>query len=54
MKKNKSAKVKCLGWCNMEFLSPNPIYYRICPKCKNRYNKAAEVKSFAKYEKERD
>jgi hypothetical protein len=54
MLKKYARKVKCLGWCGKEFLSQNPVYFRICPKCKVRYNKAADTRSFAKYEKERE
>jgi hypothetical protein len=28
-------KVKCLGWCNKEFISPDPIHIRFCKKCRS-------------------
>lgn len=29
-------KIKCLGWCNKEFVSPNKIYVRYCTKCSEK------------------
>lgn len=53
MLKKIAKMTKCLGWCGKEFLSQNPIYCRICPKCKERYNRAAYTKAFSKYEREK-
>jgi hypothetical protein len=29
----KATLVKCLGWCNKQFLSPDPTRLRFCRKC---------------------
>lgn len=38
MLKKLAKKVKCLGWCNKEFMSPNPTYIRLCGECKEKSN----------------
>ncbi len=34
-------KVKCLGWCNEEFMSESK-FLRFCEKCKAKKNKISE------------
>jgi len=38
MLKKYAGKVRCLGWCNKEFMSPNKVYVRLCGECKERSN----------------
>lgn len=38
MLKKYAGKVKCLGWCNKEFISPNKVYVRLCHECKEKSN----------------
>lgn len=37
----KEFKVKCLGWCDKEFLSESK-FVRFCEKCRSKKNKIAE------------
>jgi hypothetical protein len=53
MLKKYARKVKCLGWCNKEFMSPNPIYIRLCNDCKKRSH-VINARRGSKYIPERD
>ena len=33
---DKKRKVKCLGWCDKEFMSPDPTTTRFCDRCKRQ------------------
>jgi len=40
-KTKKEFKVKCLGWCDKEFMSESK-FIRFCERCKSKKNKISE------------
>jgi len=39
--KPEMTKVKCLGWCDKEFMSPSK-FVRFCDKCRSKKDKISE------------
>lgn len=46
--KPEMVKVKCLGWCEKEFMSPSK-FLRFCEKCKIKKNKICEDNSMSEH-----
>lgn len=44
----KAFKVKCLGWCDKDFLSASK-FLRFCEKCKSKKNKISEDNSISEH-----